>query len=101
MDDVVLRQVPEQAAEGVEVSVQIDPVEANLTAIGRPDACQRLQQHRLPRAATADDRDQLGGTDGQRDVVEHGFAALDHLPETAGGDLDPARCGDRDVDFRL
>jgi hypothetical protein len=91
VDDVVLRDVAELVAEGVEVGVQIDAVEAHLALLRGADAGQRLEQHRLAGAAPADGRNQLSRAHGEGDVVQDLPAALDRLAEADGGDRDA--CG--------
>jgi hypothetical protein len=63
VDDVVLRYVAQQVPERIEVRVQVDPVEQNGAPVGRANPGQRLQQHGLSSAASADDGHQLPRTD--------------------------------------
>jgi hypothetical protein len=90
VDDVVLRHVAEDPAERVEVRVQVDAAEPDRALLGRPDARQRLEQHRLAGAAAADDRDEPPARQGQRHVVQHALAAPDRLAEADGDHLDAA-----------
>ena len=70
VDDVVLRHVAEHAAEGAQVSVHVDAVEAHRPRGCRGDARDRLQQRRLAGAAGTDDRDELPSRDRERHGVQ-------------------------------
>src|SRR5205807_2889044 len=78
MDDVVLRDVSQGGAEGVEVRVDVDRVELHRAAVRGSNPTERLEQCRLARAAAPGDTHHLAGLDAQRHVAEDG-----HCPNAA------------------
>src|SRR5207244_12115960 len=65
-----------------EVAGELETADRDRAGIGTLEADDLAEQHRLPRAALADDRQQLAGVDRQIDAAEYLAAAI-RAPHTA------------------
>ena len=70
MDDVVLRHVPQHAAERRRIRVHVDAVVAHRPRGDGSEPGDRMEQRRLARSARTDDRNQLAGRNGEGRGVE-------------------------------
>ena len=96
VDDVVLGDVAEHAAECPQVGVHVDAVEAHRPRDCRGDAGDRLQQRCLAGAAGTDDGDELTGRERERHGVKECHLASLADPDPPGQlvdvDADAAGC---------